>query len=107
VAANGDVANKVGTYAHALAARAAGVPFVVAGPNSTIDMATGDGDAIVIEERDAGEVVAFGGTPVAPQGTPVINPAFDVTPAELVSALVTERGVAAPVDGASVSALVA
>ncbi|HEY6759870.1 MAG TPA: S-methyl-5-thioribose-1-phosphate isomerase, partial [Baekduia sp.] len=79
VAANGDVANKVGTYAHALAARAAGIPFVVAGPTSTIDLATPDGDAIAIEERGAEEVVAFGGVAVAPEGTPVINPAFDVT----------------------------
>jgi methylthioribose-1-phosphate isomerase len=107
VAANGDTANKVGTYAHALAARAAGVPFVVAGPTSTIDAATPDGDGIAIEERGADEVVAFGGLPVAPEGTPVINPAFDVTPAELIDALVTEKGVAAPVDAASVAALLA
>ena len=107
VAANGDVANKVGTYAHALAAAAAEVPFVVAGPTSTIDPATPDGDAIAIEERGADEVVAFGGLPVAPEGTPVINPAFDVTPAALVSALVTEKGIASPVDAASVAALLA
>ncbi|MDX6716322.1 MAG: methylthioribose-phosphate isomerase [Baekduia sp.] len=107
VAANGDVANKVGTYAHALAARAAGVPFVVAGPTSTIDLATPDGDAIEIEERSAEEVLAFGGVLVAPAGTPVRNPAFDVTPAEYVTALVTERGVASPVDRASVAGLVA
>ncbi|HWH92535.1 MAG TPA: S-methyl-5-thioribose-1-phosphate isomerase [Baekduia sp.] len=107
VAANGDVANKVGTYAHALAARAAGVPFVVAGPTSTIDVATPDGDAIVIEERGAEEVAGFGAATVAPEGTPVINPAFDVTPADLVSALVTEKGVAAPVDRASLAAVLA
>jgi methylthioribose-1-phosphate isomerase len=107
VAANGDVANKVGTYAHALAARAAGVPFVVAGPSSSIDRATPTGDAIAIEERDAGEVLGFGGANVAPVGTPVRNPAFDVTPAELVTALVTERGVARPVDAAAVAALLA
>ncbi|HWI72888.1 MAG TPA: S-methyl-5-thioribose-1-phosphate isomerase [Baekduia sp.] len=105
VAANGDVANKVGTYAHALAAHAAGAPFVVAGPTSTIDLTTPDGDAIEIEERGAEEVVAFGGVRVAPEGTPVINPAFDVTPAALITALVTERGLAAPVDAASVAAL--
>jgi methylthioribose-1-phosphate isomerase len=105
VAANGDTANKVGTYAHALAARAAGAPFVVAGPTSTIDAATPDGDAIEIEERDAAEVTSYGGVEVAPPGTPVINPAFDVTPAELVSALVTERGVASPVTRESVAAL--
>jgi methylthioribose-1-phosphate isomerase len=105
VAANGDVANKVGTYAHALAAQAAGVPFVVAGPTSTIDLATPDGDAIEIEERDAAEVLGFGGVMVAPPGTPVRNPAFDVTPAADVTALVTERGVARPVHAASVAAL--
>jgi methylthioribose-1-phosphate isomerase len=107
VAANGDVANKVGTYAHALAARAAGVPFVVAGPTSTIDLGTACGDAIEIEERGAEEVLAFGGVRVAPEGTSVMNPAFDVTPAGLVSALVTERGVASPVDAASVASLLA
>jgi methylthioribose-1-phosphate isomerase len=107
VAANGDVANKVGTYAHALAARAAGAPFVVAGPTSTIDPSTPDGDAIEIEERGAEEVTAVSGVAIAPEGTPVINPAFDVTPAEYVTALVTEKGVASPVDAASVAALLA
>jgi methylthioribose-1-phosphate isomerase len=107
VAANGDVANKVGTYALALAARAAGIPFVIAGPTSSIDPALADGKRIEIEERGAEEVVAFGGVPVAPLGTAVRNPAFDVTPAELVTALVTERGVAAPPDRASVAELLA
>jgi methylthioribose-1-phosphate isomerase len=107
VAANGDVANKVGTYGLALAARAAGVPFVVAGPTSSIDLALADGDGIVIEERDPDEVRRAGGTLVTVPGTPVRNPAFDVTPAALVSALVTERGVAAPPDTASVAALLA
>ena len=96
VAANGDVANKVGTYGLALAARAAGIPFVVAGPTSSIDPAVPDGDRIAIEERDAAEVLAVGGVSVAPPGTAARNPAFDVTPADLVTALVTERGVAAP-----------
>jgi methylthioribose-1-phosphate isomerase len=96
VAANGDVANKVGTYAHALAARAAGIPFVVAGPTSTIDATIASGDEIVIEERGAEEVLHAGGALLAPDGTPCRNPAFDVTPADLVSALVTERGVASP-----------
>jgi methylthioribose-1-phosphate isomerase len=100
VAANGDVANKVGTYGLALAARAAGIPFVIAGPTSSVDPAVPDGDRIEIEE-----VVAFGGVPVAPPGTAVRNPAFDVTPAQLVTALVTERGVAAPPDRASVAEL--
>lgn len=107
VAANGDVANKVGTYGLALAARAAGIPFVIAGPVSSIDPAVPDGDRIEIEERGAEEVVGFGGADVAPPGTAVRNPAFDVTPAELVTALVTERGVAAPPDRASVAELLA
>jgi methylthioribose-1-phosphate isomerase len=102
VAANGDVANKVGTYAHALAATAAGIPFVVAGPCSTIDAACRDGHSIEIEQRDGDEV--RGVTGVGPQ-TPVRNPAFDVTPAGLVTALVTERGVARPVNAETVAGL--
>ena len=93
VAANGDVANKVGTYGLALAARAAGIPFVVAGPTSTIDPATPTGADIVIEERDPEEVRAAVGHRVTLEGTACRNPAFDVTPAALVTALVTERGV--------------
>jgi methylthioribose-1-phosphate isomerase len=105
VAANGDTANKVGTYGLALAARAAGIPFVVAGPTSTIDAELSDGDGIAIEERDAAEVRSFGDAASTLPDTPVRNPAFDVTPASLISALVTERGVAQPVDAASVAAL--
>jgi methylthioribose-1-phosphate isomerase len=93
VAANGDVANKVGTYGLALAADAAGIPFVVAGPTSTIDPACPSGDSITIEERDADEVRYAGGTNLTLPDTPCRNPAFDVTPAALVSALVTEQGV--------------
>lgn len=107
VAANGDVANKVGTYAHALAARAAGIPFVVAGPTSTIDAAIASGDEIVIEERGADEVRHAGGALLAPEDTPCRNPAFDVTPAELITALVTERGIAAPPTRESVARLLA
>jgi methylthioribose-1-phosphate isomerase len=107
VAANGDVANKVGTYGLALAARAAGIPFVIAGPVSSIDAALPDGDRIEIEERGAEEVLGFGGVTVAPPGTAVRNPAFDVTPAGLVTALVTERGVAAPPTAASIAGLLA
>ena len=107
VAANGDVANKVGTYGLALAARAAGIPFVIAGPVSSIDAALPDGDGIEIEERGAEEVLGFGGVTVAPPGTAVRNPAFDVTPAGLVTALVTERGVAAPPTAASIAELLA
>jgi eIF-2B alpha/beta/delta-like uncharacterized protein len=105
VAANGDVANKVGTYGLALAAQAAGIPFVAAGPSSSLDPALPDGDAIEIEERGADEVRAALGTLLTVPGTPVRNPAFDVTPAALVWALVTERGVARPVDAASVAAI--
>jgi len=92
VAANGDVANKVGTYGLALAASAAGIPFVVAGPTSTIDFATPDGAHIAIEERDPDEVRAAAGRPLTLPGTAARNPAFDVTPAKLITALVTERG---------------
>jgi methylthioribose-1-phosphate isomerase len=105
VAANGDTANKVGTYGLALAARAAGIPFVVAGPTSTIDAQLPDGSGIAIEERDAEEVRSFGDALATLPDTPVRNPAFDVTPASLVSALVTERGVAQPVDVDTVGAL--
>jgi methylthioribose-1-phosphate isomerase len=105
VAANGDVANKVGTYGLALAAHAAGIPFVAAGPSSSLDASLPSGDAIEIEERGAHEVRAAMGTLLTVPGTPVRNPAFDVTPAELVWALVTERGVARPVDAVSVAAV--
>ena len=105
VAANGDVANKVGTYGLALAAHAAGIPFVAAGPSSSLDAELPSGDAIEIEERGSDEVRAALGTMLTVPGTPVRNPAFDVTPAGLVWALVTERGVAQPVDAASVAAI--
>jgi methylthioribose-1-phosphate isomerase len=105
VAANGDVANKVGTYGLALAAAAAGIPFVAAGPSSSIDSTLPAGDAIEIEERGAEEVRSAAGALLTVPGTPVRNPAFDVTPAALVWALVTERGVARPVDAASVAAV--
>ena len=107
VAANGDTANKVGTYPLALAAAAAGIPFVVAAPTSTIDADLPDGESIEIEERDGDEVRAFAGVEATLPGTGVRNPAFDVTPAALVTALVTERGVARPPDAASVAALLA
>jgi methylthioribose-1-phosphate isomerase len=103
VAANGDVANKVGTYGLALAAHAAGVPFLAAGPSSSIDLRLESGDAIEIEERDADEVRAAGGALLTVAGTECRNPAFDVTPAELVWALVTERGAASPVTAESVA----
>jgi methylthioribose-1-phosphate isomerase len=91
--ATGDVANKIGTYLKALAAHDNGVPFYVALPSSTIDWTLRDGAAIPIEERDAAEVTHLGGVRLVPEGSPAANPAFDVTPARLVTALVTERGV--------------
>ncbi len=93
VAANGDVANKVGTYGLALAAHARGIPFVVAGPTSTIDPDCPDGSAIAIEERDPDEVRGAAGSSFTLPGTSCRNPAFDITPAALVSALVTEQGI--------------
>lgn len=94
IAANGDVANKVGTYTVALLAQAHGVPFYVAAPLSTIDLATATGDAIPIEQRDAKEVSHLGGTRLAPEGASIWNPAFDVTPAHLVTGIITEKGIA-------------
>jgi S-methyl-5-thioribose-1-phosphate isomerase len=105
MAANGDAANKVGTYGHALAARAAGIPFVLVGPTSSIDPAIASGDEVEIEERHADEVRHAAGAPLTPPDTPVRNPAFDVTPAALVTAVVTERGVARPVDAGALAAL--
>jgi methylthioribose-1-phosphate isomerase len=96
VAANGDSANKIGTYSVAVLARHHGIPFYVAAPSSTIDPAISTGDAIVIEERDAAEVRGVAGRPTAPAASPVYNPAFDVTPAELITAIITERGVVRP-----------
>jgi len=93
IAANGDVANKIGTYSLAVAARHHGIPFYVAAPASTLDAATPDGDAISIEQRDGDEVRRLGARQLAPDGVPVHNPAFDVTPAGLVTAIVTDRGV--------------
>jgi methylthioribose-1-phosphate isomerase len=90
IAANGDVANKIGTYALALAAAAAGIPFLVAAPESTIDPATPSGAAIPVEQRPAEEVTAILGMPVAPSRTRALNHAFDITPAELITAVVTE-----------------
>jgi methylthioribose-1-phosphate isomerase len=96
IAANGDTANKVGTYALAVLARHHGVPFVVAAPWTTIDPATPDGGAIAIEERGRDEVARLGDREVVPVGSPVWNPAFDVTPAALITGFATERGVVAP-----------
>jgi methylthioribose-1-phosphate isomerase len=93
IAANGDVANKIGTYNVAILAREHGIPFYVAAPWSTIDLATRSGDAIPIEERPAIEVTHHGGKQLTPHGVGIANPAFDVTPAKYVTAVITERGV--------------
>jgi methylthioribose-1-phosphate isomerase len=96
IAANGDVANKVGTYSLAVLAREHGIPLYVVAPTSTIDLSLGTGADIPIEERDPREVTEFAGQPVAPEGVPAAHPAFDVTPARLVTAIVTEQGVLRP-----------
>ena len=93
VAANGDTANKVGTYPLAVLAARHGIPFYVCAPTSSVDLATPDGSAIAIEERSADEVLEFRGVRIAPPGTDVRNPAFDVTPAELITGIITEEGV--------------
>jgi methylthioribose-1-phosphate isomerase len=96
IAANGDVANKIGTYGLALAAKAHGIPFYVAAPTSTFDPATSNGDGIPIEQRDGSEVANWQGTRTAPPGVRVWNPAFDVTPAALITAIITDRGIFKP-----------
>ncbi len=103
IAANGDTANKIGTYPVAVLAHRHGVPFYVAAPLSTIDPATPTGEAIPIEERAAAEVTSLAGTAIAPAGAEAANFAFDVTPAELISAIVTEVGVLAPPYGESIA----
>jgi methylthioribose-1-phosphate isomerase len=96
IAGNGDVANKVGTYQLAVVAARHRIPFYVAAPFSTVDLDTPSGESVVIEDRDPREVTEPLGVPFAPEGTPAFNPAFDVTPAELVTAIVTDRGVVRP-----------
>ena len=96
IAANGDTANKIGTYTVAVLANAHDVPFYVAAPYSTIDIATKNGDAIPIEERSAKEVTDIGPTRIVPDGVAVRHPAFDVTPARLITAIITDRGVLRP-----------
>jgi methylthioribose-1-phosphate isomerase len=97
IAANGDVANKIGTYSVAVLAKAHGIPFYVAAPYSTIDMRTRSGADIPIEQRDPLEVTTIHGSrSIAPEGVSVYNPAFDVTPAEFITAIITERGVFKP-----------
>jgi methylthioribose-1-phosphate isomerase len=99
IAANGDVANKIGTYSVAVLAKAHGIPFYVAAPYSTIDLNTKSGDQIPIEQRNPMEVTrVHGGNPIAPSGVDVLNPAFDVTPAALITGIITERGVFTPAE---------
>lgn len=105
IAANGDTANKIGTYGLAILARAHQVPFYVAAPTSTFDLSIAGGNLIPIEQRDEREIVEWGARRIAPEGIGVFNPAFDVTPAELISAIVTENGVVQPVSEAAVRAV--
>ncbi len=105
IAANGDVANKIGTYGLAVLAHAHDIPLYVVAPRSTIDLARPDGDAIPIEERAPAEVTSVGGVPVAPAGVHAANPAFDVSPARYVAAIVTEAGIARPPYEVSLPAL--
>jgi methylthioribose-1-phosphate isomerase len=105
IAANGDVANKIGTYPLAVLAKRHGIPFYVAAPLSTFDPKIPDGSHIPIEERPAAEVTGYRGTRWAPEGVSVRNPAFDVTPAELVTAIISEKGIASPPYLESIAAL--
>jgi len=105
IAANGDSANKIGTYQAAVLAKEHGVPFLVAAPFSSVDLETPTGAEIPIEERRPEEIVEIAGTRIAPEGVPVWNPAFDVTPARYITAIVTERGIAHPPFAASLARL--
>jgi methylthioribose-1-phosphate isomerase len=105
IAANGDVANKIGTYTLAVLAERHRIPFYVAAPLSTIDISAADGSAIPIEERSASEVTGYAGVRWAPEGVRVVNPAFDITPAELVSGLFTEKGAMTRPDARKIRAL--
>ena len=98
IASNGDTANKIGTYGVALLARAHGIPFYVAAPSSTFDLSIADGSAIPIEQRDPREITHGFGRQTAPDGIDVYNPAFDVTPAELIAGIITEKGIIRPVN---------
>lgn len=106
IAANGDTANKIGTYSLALVAQAHSVPFYVAAPVNTFDLTLTNGDAIPIEQRSGREITHGFGRQTAPEGIDVYNPAFDVTPARLISAIITERGVISPVSTAQIATVV-
>jgi methylthioribose-1-phosphate isomerase len=105
IAANGDTANKIGTYGVAVLAQAHRIPFYVAAPSSTFDLSIPDGRAIPIEQRDAREITHGFGRATAPEGVGVYNPAFDVTPAELITGIITERGVISPVNETAIRTL--
>ena len=105
IAANGDVANKIGTYTVAVLAKEHGIPFYVAAPLSTVDFDTADGSGIPIEQRDRNEVTHIAGKQIVPAGVDVENPAFDVTPAKYVTAIVTEKGIARAPYGESLKSL--
>jgi methylthioribose-1-phosphate isomerase len=107
IAANGDTANKIGTYAVALLARAHGIPFYVAAPSSTFDLTLPNGEAIPIEQRDPREVTHGLGRQIAPEGVKVYNPAFDVTPARLIAGIVTEKGLITPVTEVTIRQMMA
>jgi methylthioribose-1-phosphate isomerase len=107
IAANGDTANKIGTYGVALLAAAHHIPFYVAAPSSTFDLSLATGDAIPIEQRDPREVTHGFGRPTSPEGVQVYNPAFDVTPASLITAIICERGVIQPVTRETIAAMLA
>jgi methylthioribose-1-phosphate isomerase len=102
IAANGDTANKIGTYGVAILAHAHGIPFYVAAPSSTFDLACPSGDQIPIEQRDSREVTHGFGSATAPAGVQVYNPAFDVTPARLIAGIITEHGIIRPVEGGTI-----
>jgi methylthioribose-1-phosphate isomerase len=104
IASNGDTANKIGTYGVALCAKAHGVPFFVAAPSSTFDLSIADGSAIPIEQRDPREITHGFGRQTAPDGVDVYNPAFDVTPAELITGIITETGIIRPVNRGTIAA---
>jgi methylthioribose-1-phosphate isomerase len=106
IAANGDTANKIGTYSVAVLARSHQIPFYVAAPLSTFDMSLDSGDGIPIEQRSADEITHGFGRQTAPDGIAVYNPAFDVTPARYLTGIITERGVIAPVTRENIGSLV-
>ena len=107
IAANGDTANKIGTYGVALLAHAHGIPFYVAAPSSTFDLTIPDGSAIPIEQREAREITHGFGRQTAPSDIDVYNPAFDVTPADLIAGIITEKGVIRPVNTATIRETIA